>query len=52
MYSVLLSLSSVKIIVKGQPLKIADGQKSNLVLSGQESTSPFSKTALKIIYAI
>ena len=41
-YSVLRSSSSVKIKVKGQPPKIADSQKSNCILAGQESTSSFT----------
>ena len=41
-YSVLRSSSSVKIKVKGQPPKIADSQKSNCLLAGQESTSSFT----------
>ena len=40
-YSVLRSSSSVKMKVKGQPPKIADSQKSNCLLAGQESTSSF-----------
>ena len=41
-YSVLRSSSWVKIKVKGQPPKIADSQKSNCLLAGQESTSSFT----------
>ena len=41
-YSVLRSLSSVKMKVKGQPPKNVDGQKSNCLLAGQESTSHFT----------
>ena len=41
-YSVLRSSSSVKMKVKGQPPKIADSQKSNCLLAGQESTSSFT----------
>ena len=40
-YSVLRSSSSVKMKVKGQPPKIADSQKLNCLLAGQESTSSF-----------
>ena len=41
-YSVLQSSSSVELKVKGQPPKIADSQKSNYLLAGQESTSSFT----------
>ena len=41
-YSVLRSSSSVKMKIKGQPPKIADSQKSNCLLAGQESTSSFT----------
>ena len=41
-YCVLRSSSSVKMKVKGQPPKIADSQKSNCLLAGQESTSSFT----------
>ena len=41
-YSVLRPSSSVKMKVKGQPLKIVDSQKSNCLLAGQESTSSFT----------
>ena len=40
-YSVLRSSSSVKMKVKGQPPKIADSQKSNCLLAGQESSLSF-----------
>ena len=59
-YSVIRSSSSVKMKVKGQPLKIADSQKSNCLLAGQESTSSFMyntdtvlhKWTISVLYVI
>ena len=45
-YSVLQSSSSVKMKVKGQPPKIADGQKSNCLLAEQESISHLSRVRI------